>query len=130
MVLTYKELDDYIESIGGLTHGYTGNKILNSDFFEVSQGWNQLIKDLISDLIKMGWNREVIQVKEKFGTLRFYYSGGNDYIDGMVTMAETMSSVTCEECGNPGSTLGCGWLTTLCEKHAEEKGIYKDDENE
>lgn len=75
----------------------------------------------------------VDQVKEKFGTLRFYFTGGDDYIRGMATMAETMSGVTCEECGNPGSTswtLGRGWLTTLCEKHAEERGIYKDDENE
>jgi hypothetical protein len=69
----------------------------------------------------------VDQVKEKFGTLRFYYTGGDDYIDGLVSMAEAMSGVTCEECGNPGSTLGRGWLTTLCEKHAEERGIYKDD---
>ena len=71
----------------------------------------------------------VDQVKEKFGTLRFYYSGGNDYIDGLVSMAESISSVIWEVCGNSGSTLGRGWLTTLCEKHAEEKGIYKD-ENE
>jgi hypothetical protein len=31
------------------------------------------------------------QVKEKFGTLRFYYTGGDQYIRGLVTMAEVMS---------------------------------------
>ena len=72
----------------------------------------------------------VDQVKEKFGTLRFYYTGGDDYIDGLVSMAESMSGVTCEECGNPGSTVGRGWLTTLCEKHAEERGIYNNEEKE
>ena len=30
------------------------------------------------------------QIKEKFGTLRFYYTGGDDIIDGMVRMAESM----------------------------------------
>lgn len=73
----------------------------------------------------------VNQVKEKFGTLRFYYSGGDSYIDGLVAMAESMSANTCEECGAPGKTVGGGWLTTLCEKHANERNIYVgfDDEN-
>ena len=68
------------------------------------------------------------QVKEKFGTLRFYYSGGDEYISGLVSMAESMSGVTCEECGNPGETKGQGWLVTLCETHRaarEEKNLIK-----
>ena len=60
----------------------------------------------------------VEQVKEKFGSLRFYYTGGDDAIDGMVRMAESMSSVTCEECGAPGTTAGKGWLKTVCKDHA------------
>ena len=70
------------------------------------------------------------QVKEKFGTLRFYYSGGDDYISGLVSMAESMSAVTCEECGNPGKQVGGGWITTLCKEHAEARGIYKQDTDE
>ena len=35
-----------------------------------------------------------VQVKEKFGTLRFYYHGGDDVIDGIVGMAASMSAVT------------------------------------
>jgi hypothetical protein len=54
------------------------------------------------------------QVKEKFGTLRFYYSGGNDYIDGMVSLAESLTGVTCEECGNVGERRGGGWVHTYC----------------
>jgi len=57
------------------------------------------------------------QVKEKFGTLRFYYTGGDNYVDGMVTLAESMSGVTCEVCGNPGKSIGGGWIKTLCEAH-------------
>ena len=113
--------------------------------FECGNGWYHIIRALCSNIQHhIDWrNRKnelnpnqpivpqvtVDQVKEKFGTLRFYYTGGDDYIDGLVSMAESMSGITCEQCGNPGSTLGRGWLTTLCEKHAEEKGIYKD-ENE
>lgn len=58
-----------------------------------------------------------IQVKEKFGGLRFYYSGGDDYIAGLVTMAESMSDRTCEVCGNPGTHTESGWIRTLCGTH-------------
>ena len=62
------------------------------------------------------------QVKEKFGTLRFYYTGGDEYIRGLVSMAESMSAVTCEQCGNPGTTGGQGWISTLCETHRNKNG--------
>lgn len=62
----------------------------------------------------------VDQVKEKFGGLRFYYSGGDDEISGMVRMAESWASVTCEVCGVPGSTRHGGWIRTLCDKHEAE----------
>ena len=54
------------------------------------------------------------QVKEKFGTLRFYYSGGDDYISGMVSLAESLTGVTCESCGNVGERRGGGWIHTYC----------------
>ena len=57
------------------------------------------------------------QVKEKFGGLRFYYSGGDDYIDGVVAMAESISYRTCEECGSPGTSTKSGWIRVLCEEH-------------
>jgi len=56
------------------------------------------------------------QVKEKFGSLRFYYDGGNNLIDGMVWLAEHMSYNICENCGsikNIGKTKS--WIITLCE---------------
>jgi hypothetical protein len=61
------------------------------------------------------------QVKEKYGTLRFYYRGGNEEISGMVEMAESMSGVTCEVCGSVGKTRGGGWVRTLCDEHAKSK---------
>lgn len=70
-----------------------------------------------------------VQVKEKFGTLRFYYAGGDEVVRGMVSMAESMSAVTCEVCGNAGSTRGSGWLTTLCDEHADgREEVSYDDE--
>jgi len=55
------------------------------------------------------------QVKEKFGTLSFYYSGGDEYVDGMIHLAEVMSANICEYCGateNIGRTKG--WISIIC----------------
>lgn len=63
----------------------------------------------------------VEQVKEKFGTLRFYYRGGDDYISGLVSMAESMTGVTCESCGNPGEQRGNGWIHTYCQMCEDQR---------
>ena len=55
------------------------------------------------------------QIKEKYGGLRMYFSGGDDYINGLVSMAEAMSYKICEVCGNKGECNKSGWFTTLCE---------------
>lgn len=60
------------------------------------------------------------QVKEKFGTLRFYTDGGDDRTNGMIRMAEAMSAVTCEVCGSPGTFRGESWFYTACDLHAQQ----------
>ena len=106
--------------------------------FECGDGWFNILDQLMGNIQHhIDWkNRkeEVIaqvtldQVKEKFGTLRFYYSGGDDAIDGMVRMAESMSGVTCEECSAPAQTHGPGWIRTICEpcetKRETERAQY------
>lgn len=61
------------------------------------------------------------QIKEKFGGLRVYYYGGNEYIRGLVGMAASWSYHTCEKCGNKGSPDKKGWIMTLCENCKENK---------
>lgn len=81
-----------------------------------------LLKALPVPLFKM---REPIhqvvadQVKEKYATLRFYFHGGDNYIEGAVALAESMSGTICEVCGVPGKVCGIGWLSTRCEEHDE-----------
>jgi len=67
---------------------------------------------------------KVVQVKEKFGGLRFYFRGGDETIRAFVTFAEAISSMFCERCGsNEGIRRGVGgWsVETLCKKCAEKK---------
>lgn len=59
-----------------------------------------------------------IQIKQKFGGLRVYFDGGNDYIRGLVHMAEGLSYKICEKCGEKGTLRknnGYGFQV-LCEK--------------
>ena len=66
---------------------------------------------------------QIDQIKEKYSTLRFYYHGGDDFIDGLVSLAESLSAKICENCGttiNVGRTSG--WLITLCKSCAVKKG--------
>lgn len=84
--------------------------IVAGDFREVPQPIPQVTLD---------------QVKEKFGTLRFYYSGGDDYISGMVSLAESMTGVTCESCGNVGERRGGGWVHTYCTPCEEAREIAR-----
>ncbi len=105
--------------------------------FECGDGWFPLIETLMGNIQNhIDWqNKEkenvrqvtLDQVKEKFGTLRFYYSGGDERIDGMVSLAESLSGRICEGCGNLGSTQsdgGYGWVRTECEscRNVRQKG--------
>jgi len=57
----------------------------------------------------------ITQIKEKFGTLRFYYVGGDDYIHGAVDLAEQLSVDICEDCGAPGKECAGEYIRTLCD---------------
>jgi hypothetical protein len=57
------------------------------------------------------------QVKEKFGTLRFYHDGGDEKIHQMILFAESLSGRICENCGKMDETVklkGKHWVRTLC----------------
>ena len=113
--------------------------------FAIGAGWWQIVKSLCSQIDSYTkWRNNtrvallkdnpyghtipdaveevtVVQIKEKFGGLRFYYNGGDEHISGMVRMAESWASHTCEECGAPGQHRSGGWIRTLCDTHESER---------
>jgi hypothetical protein len=56
-----------------------------------------------------------VQIKEKFGGLRFYINGGNERVHGAIHAAESMSYRICENCGNPGKPNSDGWIKVYCD---------------
>lgn len=109
---------------------------------ECGDGWFDLIDTLcrniqhhvdwkiknLSEEEKEGFQVVATQIKEKFGSLRYYYNGGDDYIQGMIHMAEAMSSKICENCGEKATVRTKGWIKNICNScsvkgHLKEHGF-------
>jgi len=105
---------------------------------EHSDGWFGIILAMCRSIAShLDASKEPIefkfaQIKEKFGTLRVYVDGGDEYIQGVVRMAEEMSMQTCEVTGLPGEMCrNGGWYRTLSREQARADGyIVCSDEKE
>lgn len=105
--------------------------------FECEDGWNPLIDHLCSEIqhhlkynAKKGTPQFVCdQVKEKFGTLRFYGHGGDEKIRAFIWFAESFSGKICETCGAPGKIRGHGWFYTACDQHTKEEDLIEQENN-
>lgn len=104
---------------------FSGNEATMEDVKAcVGSGWGGIIDALVPKLFAAGWDGGLLQVKEKFGGLRFYVASGNDEIFDAIKEAEGKSIVTCEITGKPGKLrTDLGWVTTLCD---EEYNKVKD----
>ncbi len=82
-----------------------------------------------SELIKECPPVRFNQVKEKFGALRIYYSGGDQEVSAMISFAESLSRYICENCGKFDTTVGSttiGWTQSICEECiSKETGAKK-----
>ena len=81
----------------------------------VGPGWHNLIRELVVDLVNLGWDQHLLQLKEKYGGLRFYIGSGSDEIYTRINKAEHDSVTICEQCGSPGEQRGGGWIFTRCD---------------
>jgi hypothetical protein len=109
-------------------HHFIINKVckrLNNPTF--NRHWNKLEHKLLHHTSRhTAYDRvyppaiKIDQIKEKFGELRFYYSGGDQKVDGMIRFAEYLCHHTCEVSGEKGELhIRGSWLKTLSPQVAE-----------
>ena len=93
---------------------------------DVGDGWQLIVRrlsekleSLIAALPKNKRNQYcAIQIKEKYGGLRFYMSIATEQMYDAIRAAEDESYRTCERCGEPGVLRGQHWLFTACDVHS------------
>ena len=89
------------------------------DCFPVGEGWRPIVEKLVDDIMAISPQIEITQIKEKFGTLRFYIGGVKHEISNsvysLIERAEQESGVTCEHCGTKDKVTTKGtYILTLC----------------
>ena len=127
MTWNEKKYDEFVKRMEGLypsmfSEPYGG--------FAIGEGWWPIVEVLCAQIDHyIKWkNRDtqvvapviVHQIKEKFGGLRFYFEGGDEYCRGLAAMAEEWCNTVCETCGERGTKRAGGWMRTLCDKHELE----------
>lgn len=102
-------------------------------------GWFDLIWEcsnvIEAEILKMPEDKRknfrASQVKEKFGTLRFYMTSETETMSEAIRAAENKSTITCEKCGKPGESRRSGWIVTLCDScDAERMALRESLKNE
>lgn len=92
-------------------------------------GWDkELVQPFLDIVCKIDPDTPILQIKEKFGTLRLYH-GGPDWCEKLANLFELASEQCCEECGKWNghyyddhtkptlvftSSGESGWVKTLC----------------
>lgn len=100
--------------------------------FECGDGWEPSIRrtaEKLEPLLRVAKEKDpegyaagyyrTAQLKEKFGTGRWYLSGGTDEMHDLVEAWEVETDVICETCGAPGELRGRMWVYTACWDHTK-----------
>ena len=130
----YPELYDYKSedgkssdiSVYGFSHGDGWFNIIDclsatiADIMKSHRSRNHLTQQEFEETVQV----RVAQVKEKFGTLRFYYEPSSEdlrsQLDALVKEAEALSAITCEQTGQPGRLMRRGYVyKTLCDYYLD-----------
>jgi len=97
---------------------------------EAYPGWAKIIQEANDKMTEIDPDYYPVQIKEKFGGLRFYFKPSNsenyNKLEAIEGWAETQSFKTCETCGTTDDVEtkpneGRYWILTLCEKCRKER---------
>ena len=98
---------------------------------DMPEGWRnafgiKMCDEIKEELIRCKYLDEyrVVQVKEKFGALRWYDYGVPDgcRVPDIINTYEKISAYTCIRCGKPATKISNGWICPWCDDCAKEVG--------
>lgn len=97
---------------------------------DVPSGWLNIVKEFLPKLkarligIDFLKDYKIMQIKEKFGFIRWYDNTADDSIMNLIQELEQKSEKTCIICGEPATYVSLGWISpycTECKNHIEKK---------
>ena len=110
----------------------TGEPLENYDYEftwldDMEDGWRiafgiQMMEELKEALIKINFldKYKLMQVKEKYGSLRWYDNGHSNEMNNIIAKYEDLSERTCGFCGEKAEFISKGWIYPYCKKCANE----------
>jgi hypothetical protein len=98
---------------------------------QVDEGWYQLVIDCDRELSLFDPHYKILQIKEKFGGLRYYIKPSETCyeprrLNDVIAKYEEVAAKTCEATGKQGvlmKSIG-GWYKTLNSEYAESTLHY------
>lgn len=98
-------------------------------FDDVPDGWRDIFIDMCRE-INIEYNRltneqkemfQIVEVKEKYGTLRVYCHSYTREIDNIIDKYTRLSEKVCINCGKPAKWYTTGWITPVCDGCKNER---------
>lgn len=94
-----------------------------TEWDDMPEGWNkafgkQYLKELKTQLKKdkMLYKWRILQLKEKYGTLRLYCNYGSRELYQIIQKYEDLSWNTCIKCGKPATLISDGYICPYCDE--------------
>lgn len=98
-----------------------------NELWSLDKGWAkafgyELICELKEALVEANYldKYRITQIKEKYGTLRWYDFGAPEKVFDIIRKYEQKSYETCIFCGEPAEYETYGWINYVCEKCLNE----------
>lgn len=111
---------------------WTGEPVADYDYSfteldDMPAGWRkafgeQMCEELLAEVpyMKSPEQYRILQIKEKYGMLRWYDSGGTERTDRIIERYAVRSGRTCIVCGAPATEVSVNWVSPYCDACAHE----------
>ncbi len=102
-----------------------------NELWDLEKGWAkafgyELICELKEALLEANYLDKylIMQIKEKYGTLRWYDGGAPEKVFDIIRKYEKLSYETCIHCGKPAEYETYGWINYVCKNCLDKYNLH------